>query len=81
MFSLRRYKRLGDEPLRAALLNIDKVGWKTTKERERVCVFVCAHTGLVNAYYHPGNYNHFSAEVVMGRGERKLKVISGESRL
>lgn len=30
--SARRYERVCDERLRAALLNIDKVGWKTVSE-------------------------------------------------
>lgn len=56
---VREYQRLRDERLKAAPLNIDKVGWKTMgKSREgemRV-------DGLVSTYTHPGNYNHMPAE-------------------
>lgn len=67
-----------DERLRAALLNIDKVGRKTKRERGQRWS-VCA--GMVSSDYHPGNYNHISAEEILERRERKLKVISGKSRL
>lgn len=61
---------------RAALLNIDKVGWEDgARERERE---ESARQRRRAAEHHFGNYNHISAEEIAGGAQRKLKLISGK---
>lgn len=66
-----------DEWLRAARLNIDKVGWKTAKERSAVELERASAFSSVANY--SCNYNLISATVTDTK--EKPATISGESHL
>lgn len=70
-------ERVCDEWLRAAQLNIDKVGWKTA--RARCAVELERASAFSSVANYSCNYNHMSATVACTK--RNPTVITGESQL